>query len=183
MTRPQAPGFGKTFAATSSSSAWSARRMLRKPGGAATSRTRTGCLPIAGDPSVSSAARMEAIRQGRHAVRPGELHRQVAGEVAVLGIRRPLDLDRWSWRHPPASPEARRAPWTGPRRAMTSRTRRGDRGGRHVGRVSRRGCRSAAPIVAGRSPGPPYAGPPGPPFGAITQQDRAAACGVRLGSL
>ena len=32
--------------------------------------------------------------QGRHPVGPGELHRQARGEVAVLGVGRPFDLDR-----------------------------------------------------------------------------------------
>ena len=92
-TRPQPSGSAR-ISATVDSSARSARRMLRNPGGA-TSTVATGV-----DARSSADSRASCVGQGRgdrersHPVGTGEPHREVRGEVAVRGIGRSLHLDR-----------------------------------------------------------------------------------------
>ncbi len=92
-TRPQPAGSARIAAMVDSSAASRSRR-LRNPGGA----TSTVAMGVSDDASSASTGQLGGERgrdrQRRHPVWPGELEREVAGEVTVLGIGRSLDLDR-----------------------------------------------------------------------------------------
>ena len=91
-TRPHVAGDAR-IASTVASSARSARWRLMNPGGGhgrRRDRAAAGCRIVAAE------RRHDGLgdRQRRAAQRPGQLHREVRRQVAVLGLRRPRHVDR-----------------------------------------------------------------------------------------
>ena len=70
-----------------------ARRRFRNPGGATSAAAIGVAFGVAGRLGRQLGGERRGDVERRQAIRPGQLHREVAGEVAVLGFGRALDLD------------------------------------------------------------------------------------------
>ena len=92
--RGPTPSGSARIAAIVASSACVAQAQVQEPGRRDLRRRDRRRVGIARGFGVQLGRERRRDRQRRHPVRTGELHRQVAGEVAVLRVGRALDLDR-----------------------------------------------------------------------------------------